>query len=353
MASYSNENCAEKADETKKIDPPRRKNLPFFAYGFFKPHQLAYPQIKKYIIGEPEQTEVKGILQQVNGTPVLLPSNDKYDTVKGYLIKFEDNFKYDAYREIGYSKNRGIYEWKEMIYGNDRKRANVLVASKPYLFEGNENWYEYYEGSGHSYDWREDHMFKESVDYIKNLLKIYETSRNLKEEAYEDDDEEDVLLDINQTSIEIFKTFQNLKEEVYGIILGSDRPKGPREKDYQELLDLQMYYMLLWTSIDRFLSFRYGEIKKNNVINLSEEKAFRDALKKYVHGKRKVYSARDLRYYKLNPKKPACSAMYYYTIRNNVVHTGKTLTREEDMLFKSLKELLNIYIEVLDATRKE
>ena len=121
-----------------------------------------------------------------------------------------------------------------------------------------------------------------------------------------------------------------------------------------------MLYMLLWTSIDRFLTFRYGETKKNNVIFLSEEESFKIALKKYVeedervfHNRKTVYSVRDLREYELNPNKPTCSAMFYYTIRNNVVHSGKVLMMEERMLSKALEQLTRIFNDVVEAAKRE
>lgn len=311
--SFSNSKCGKKDEEYKRIDPPKNKKLPFFTYGFFKPHQLAYPQIKKYVKGEPKHSLVKGKLKQINGIPVLLKTKTEYNAVEGYIIEFKKEFRYDAYREIGYTKSKGIYKWEEMDI--EGEKANVLVATKDYLFKGDGNWYNNYDFNEtehyrekelyvKSYDWKKDPMFEKPPAYIKKLL-------------------------------------------------SRDRPTQSREEDYEKFLDLQMFYMLLWSCIDRFLSLRYGEIKKNNVISLSEEKSFRKALKKYAKNKETVYSTRDLKYYELNPEKPACSAMFYYTIRNNVVHSGKTLVMDQELLLESLKQLLNIFSEVVEAAKEE
>lgn len=332
--SFSNSKCAQKADEFKRIDPPNNKKLPFFTYGFFKPHQLAYHQIKRYVEGKPKHSIVKADLIQVNGIPVLL--DDEYETVEGYIIKFKKAFRDDAYREIGYSKSRGIYEWKEMdIEGTP---ANVLVASKPHLFDENGGGYDnfYFDRKVEdekrkinvkSYDWRKDPMLRQPLIYIDNFLTANEAIQENKEE------------------------YEKFLEFIINDSTTNKKPKITRE--YKEFLELQMLYMLLWSSIDRFLSLRYGEIKKNNVISLSEEKAFQTSLKKHVRGINKIHSSRDLQYYILDPKKPACSAMFYYTLRNNVVHSGKILYEETELLRESLIQLFNIFSDVVEAAKNE
>lgn len=316
----SNTSCKNWAREYNIIELPDRTDYPFFAYGFYKPHQLAYPQIERFVKGAPKKAKVKASLKQINGIPVLIEYDDYNPYVEGYLIKFKKGFEADGYEKVGYSRNKGIYEWKVMNV--DGQRANVLVSSQPELFEEDGEWYNNYDFNSpkyieelnsqvECYDWRKDPLFNEPINYLKKLLKL-------------------------------------------------DRPTKNKDEDYEKFMDLQMFYMLLWVSIDRFLSLRYGETKKNNVLSLSEEKSFRDALKKYVkkddtvfYDRKNVYSTRDLRDYELNPDKPACSAMFYYTIRNNVVHNGKALTIEQDMLLKALKQLLCIFMDVVEAARSE
>ena len=45
--------------------------------------------------------------------------------------------------------------------------------------------------------------------------------------------------------------------------------------------------------------------------------------------------------------------MFYYTIRNNVVHNGKALEIEQDMLLKALTQLLNIFSYVVEMAKHE
>ena len=317
----SDTDCKYLVPENNIIAPPETDDLPFFAYGFFKPHQLAYPQIKDFVKGIPKKAKVKASLKQINGIPVLVEYDDRssHTYVEGYLINFKNNKETVAYEKVGYSRNKGIYKWKVMNV--DGQRANVLVSSKPKLFEGEGEWYNNYDFNPpkyindnvklECYDWRKDPLFEKPLKYID-------------------------------------------------FAISHQKPAKTPKEQYIKFLEAQMFYMLLWVSIDRFLSFRYGETKNNNVLYLSEEKSFRDALKKYVkeddhifYERKNVYSTRHLRDYELNPNKPACSAMFYYTIRNNVVHNGKALEIEQDMLLEALKKLLNIFSDVIEAAKNE
>lgn len=316
----SDTDCKYLAPEYNIIEPPEDISLPFFAYGFFKPHQLAHPQIESFVKGTPKKAKVKASLKQINNIPVLVKYDSYNSYVEGYLINFKNSMKEEAYKKVGYSRNNGIYKWE--VLNVEGQRANVLVSSKPELFEGEGVWYNNYDFNPHKYienldaslacyDWRKDPLFKKPIEYISLGIKHQKAASSSNE-------------------------------------------------NYMKFFETQMLYMLLWVSIDRFLSFRYGETKKNNVLFLSEEKSFREALKKYIkedesvfYGRKNVYSTRDLRDYELNPDKPACSAMFYYTIRNNVVHNGKALLMEQDMLLEALNQLLYIFKDVVEAARNE
>lgn len=317
----SDTDCKNWVNEYNIIQPPNDTSLPFFAYGFYKPHQLAYPQIERFVKGNPKKAKAKAFLKQINGIPVLVENDDSDSSnyIEGYLIKFKNNQETDAYERVGYSRNKGIYKWEVMNV--DGQRANVLVSSKPKLFEDEGAWYNNYDFNPpkymkddvklECYDWRKDPLFKKPLEYIN-------------------------------------------------LAISHQRPARNHSEQYTKSLEIQMLYMLLWVSIDRFLSFRYGETKNNNVLLLSEEKSFRDALKNYVeedervfYNRKNVYSTKHLRDYELNPNKPACSAMFYYTIRNNVVHNGKALDIEQDMLLKALTQLLNIFSYVVEMAKHE
>ena len=106
----SDTDCKYLAPEHNIIEPPEDTTLPFFAYGFYKPHQLAYPQIESYVKGMPKKAKVNASLKQINGIPVLIKSNAPHSYVEGYLIHFKNSAQRAGYEKVGYSRNKGIYE---------------------------------------------------------------------------------------------------------------------------------------------------------------------------------------------------------------------------------------------------
>ena len=270
---------------------PRNTDLPFFAYGIFKPGQLAYSKIADFV-QRPIPSQINYEMLMRDGVPLIVPPKKNkvnYNT-EGYLIYFYEESRKNAYEVIIRNQTEKLYSWEVIQVGENK--ANVLMGVNPEL------------GTSYgskSYDGSEDPYFNEAIDVIEEEL----------------NDENKHWSSVN----DFFK--------------------------------LQMAYMLLWSSIERYCTLKYNEesIGKNNR-QFSEEKVFRRGLKKYVESERKVYSAEDLWEYTLNPTKPYDSIRYYYTIRCNAVHRGKAIHSDEYMLRQSLKELLNIFKDVLEDTFK-
>ena len=289
---------------------PKNLDLPFFAYGFFKPHQIAHSKIQRYCHKDIKEAYVKGHIKHVNGMPVLNLNRRTDFRVLGYILKFKNRDKERAYKAIGYSKHMNIYKWK--VIRINGKPVNTLVSSTPKelnkFYSVNQNM-EYivdrldYERKIYNYDWRLDPLYYETLSYIYYL--------------------------INDMS---------------------------EYDEYRKLIKTQMLYTSLWTVLDRFLTFKYGNTKRGNVIALSREKYFKGILE-VVIGKKfndtRVFSAEDLDSHKLDINDPEEAALYYYTLRNNVVHSGKMFSSENAMLFQALKELLEIFGRVLEEVRNE
>ena len=105
---------------------PKNLDLPFFAYGFFKPHQIAFKKIEKYCHKRKNVGYVKGFIEHVNGMPVLFSNERSKFDVLGYVLKFHNKDKKRAYKAIGYSKHMNIYKWEEIeINGSP---VNTLVS---------------------------------------------------------------------------------------------------------------------------------------------------------------------------------------------------------------------------------
>ena len=277
---------------------PNDISLPFIAYGFFKPHQLAFSQIKKYQ-KKFYKVKIKGIMRYLNWMPVLIKHKTNEFIVDAYLIYFKENYREKAYKTIGYSKNTNIYSWEEYQI-NKKIKANVLFAS-------DESSLPSFKVYSSNYEWREDFIFERVIKYLDDTISRLERESEL---------------DLGHCN-------------------------------FNELMEIQSLYMLLWSALDRFLSFRYGKTQKANVLALSEEDFFKKALHEHSGYPYKVYSNQDLRNYELNPFKPTCSILYYYTLRNNFVHTALNETDDIKMIWGAIKDLTNIYKDVLEAVAKE
>ena len=89
------QNNNEKKD--KKFYKKPLLDLPFFAYGIFKPGQIAYSKIRDLDF-EMKEASINYLMKQRDGVPILLQKgNERYNT-KGCLYDFSDGEK--AYRRI-------------------------------------------------------------------------------------------------------------------------------------------------------------------------------------------------------------------------------------------------------------
>ena len=292
---------------------PKDISLPFFTYGFFKPHQIAYPKIKKICHKHYTEEYVKGYLKHVNGMPVLFLNEYSEFDVLGNVLTFRKKYRKKAYEAIGYSKHMNIYKWEEIEINGDP--IKTLVSSTPERlenFHSNENNLKFIirpedeKINIHNYDWRLDPLYDATLSYIHYVK--------------------------DQTIID-------------------------EENGYSRLIKTQMLYTSLWTVIDRFLTFKYGNLQIINVLSLSHESYFKEILSDVLSESRSsyntVFSAQTLDSHILDENDPKESALYYYTLRNNVIHSGKIFTSENEMLFYALEDLLKIFERVLDEVRKE
>lgn len=279
-------------NDNLQLNIPKRTDLPFFAYGIFKPGQLAYSKIEEFVRNSfPCQINYRMLMR--DGVPLIEPDESIRSKTMGFLIYFYKDSYEEAYKIISETEPGDLYQWKEIYVGENK--ANVLIG------KNHKTGSSYIEAEVGNYDGRKDPFFKEVINLVGKEL------------------DDDFL----------------------------------RMNDIEGFLKLQMNYMLLWASIERYCSLKYDN-KGSTVNKLSKDVLFKRSLKKYVESEsRKVYSAEDLREYTLNPKKPYDSVRYYYTIRCNVVHRGKAFYNDEIMLRQSLTELLNIFRDILDETFKE
>lgn len=268
--------------------------LPFFAYGIFKPGQLAYSKIKNRVDEESlKNVEVNYGMRLRDGVPILINSKNDFHQTNGFLITFKKGNEKQAYETISNTLLRKLYKWDTIEI--DGKKANVLFGINPdngsnYIEDPNERI---------NFDGKNDPLFSKAIELIENNLKS----------------------DKNGWKLESF-------------------------------FELQMNYMLLWSAIDRYTSLKYNKkFQKWNRERFAEEKTFKEGIKKYTDKRHSpVFSTDDLEIHEFNVDDPLSTLYYYYTFRCNVVHRGKTMIGDYDMLKTATEELLEIFKEVLENT---
>jgi hypothetical protein len=278
---------------------PEKTESPFFAYGLFKPGELCYFRIRELVDKKRvTKAKVNGRLKERDGIPLLDEGDLK---IEGYLIYFKNGKEIEAYERIIDIEPDKVYYWDHIIDLENNMSANVLRGKK--LTSGCselEHWT--------SWTGRTDPFFKVALDEVELIYKEVSSKKH--------DDDSDF---------------------------------------FRSLFRLQMGYMLLWSSIERYAGLRYhlkkDVTKKVKQIAIKETK-FADSLKRHVKRKDTITGAADLKPYNLDPNNPKDSIDYYYQVRSNVVHRGKARDKDFYILMSALKELLPIFRELLEESLK-
>lgn len=269
--------------------PPRDVSLPFFAYGVFKPGELAFLQIKEFVL-DCSRTSIPGQLKVRDGLPIA--ALDAIGEIDGVLIAFMPGFQESAYRRIADLEPEKQYRWETRAVG--AQKYNVLAGVSPN--KGSQSMDEPWDG-------RNDPLFTSALEVVEQTLNDNRAWR----------------------------------------------------WDLKPLFRLEMAYLLLWTSIERYASLRYHLRAKatQKVWKIASEPAFRRALGT-VEESRSVQRADDpTKKCTLNPKDPEEAMAYYYQVRSNLVHRGKGALLDHERLMKSLEELLKVFKVTLCAAFDE
>jgi len=274
----------------QRLEPPADIDLPFFAYGVFKPGELAFFQLRD-LVTRVAEADLPGGLRLRDGLPILVAGEP--GSVGGALLEFAPDDRPKAYDRISAMEPRSQYRWVDER-SIDGRHANVLVGRHPAHSS------DHLEGEWSSWD---DPWFTEALDVVEETMNM------------------------------------------------------PREGSwYAPLFRLQMAYMLLWSSIEHYISLRYclGSRAAVQIDHLSSEDAFGSALRLHVTRTDKVHRV-DHPTQKANlvAASPADSLQYYYQLRSNITHRGKRTLSESDRLSRALRELLTVFRDVLAAAEED
>ena len=307
--SNQNNDCDNNGFLKTKSYPLRFNNnyaLPFFAYGIFKPGQLAYSRIEKYVdIGKTDRSPRRIPYKMItrDGVPLIEDKENNGYYTMGYLIYFKKGAEKHAYHTISRTQGDALYDWKEIEV--DGIGTNVLVGL--HLDRGIP------EDEGVIYDFKgeKDPLFTHAISRVGRTVKELEKDDE-KMEEYE-------------------KKFST---------------------NIQNFFKIQLDYMLLWSAIERYASLKY-DIGKDVKAQFANEYSdiISQVIKDNVNEERLVYNSDTLWCNKLDHEDPVGSLFYYYTIRCNVVHNGKDFQIWDfDLLKKSLVELYKIFKQIFDKT---
>jgi hypothetical protein len=279
--------------------------LPLFTYGAFKPGQLAFTQLKRFIDSErpPELVSARGRLLVRDGLPLFAPGSD---LIEGYVLHFAKKDRGEAYNVVRTFEPAEIYEWANLDVDSTRAlRGNVLLGK--FLDQGNPA-----QLNKNSWTFSDDPVFKEGLAEVAAIIG------------------EDC-----------------------------DHPVPEEQKrsfEWPRFFRLQMAYLLLWSAVQRFTCFAYSPRLNDEDRNtrLSADHRFKEALLEVQPQVRVVSkSLRPEKVCTLNPESPKDAVDYYYQIRCNLSHRGKAHYIDLETLDSSLCELYQILCRILDATKLE
>ena len=285
-----------KHKEKKTLKLPNNIDLAFFAYGIFKPGQLAHSKIKNHIDKIENNVEINYQMKHRDGVPILIDKQSDYSHTNGSIITFKKGQKKQSYQIICNTLLKNLYKWKTIEI--NRKEVNILFGVDP------KNGSDSIEDPDErvNFDGKNDPLFKEALKLIEKNLNTDKNTHKIK-----------------------------------------------------SFFELQMNYMLLWSAIDRFSSLKYNKRKKSwNNEKFAKENAFKEGIKKYKENYHKpVYSTEDLVVHEFDAEDHIETIKYYYTLRCNVVHRGKATVGDYSMLKTATEELLEIFKNILKNTFDE
>ena len=273
------------------MNAPDKLDLPFFAYGLFRPGQLAFFQVRDLLGSVVEPVIMNGTLLLRDGLPILDSSGHGH--VVGAVLTFSTNRTMEAYDRISAMEPDNHYRWEEAQV--DGKAVNVLVGRYPKkgsVYCEDEEW------NG----WR-DPLFTSALDVVEETLGSQEFEWNLK-------------------------------------------PLFRLQMAYLLLWSAIERYVSLRYGLSNNIMEKIGK--------LANEPAFATSLRHHVKEERNVFRADSPSKKKsLNANSPQCSVDYYYQVRCNITHRGKAAVRDYELLKQSLTELLPIFRDVLRAAEND
>lgn len=276
--------------------PSTYKSLPFFAYGVFKPGELAFFRIAPYVRCYREDT-IAGRLLDRDGLPIASSSGN--GIVPGYVLWFREGQEQHAYDQICHLEPAAQYDW---------------ATTKP------------------------THLRKDVV--FLNGLYPEKGTVPLDHGVWTGEDDPFFTT--------AFHLIAEIQERVW---------HDGFDERASSLLRMEMAYMLLWSIIERYTSLRYnlsGNHATAKIASIASEKEYKLSLQRNAHETRFVFHADEpWKKETLDPRFAKSSSRYYHQVRCNMIHRGKAALDDFGTVQKSLDELTQIVADTINAGFEE
>lgn len=262
-------------------------NLPFIAYGSFKPGELRFNLIEEYV-KDFEKIKIQGLMEEKDGIPIFKKNNEGYMsfTYEAYVLNFKSEHSKFAYEKIILSEENTFYDWD--IFEN----KNILIGKSK--LKGTNPFYE------EVWTFKNDPYFKSGINAAINIFQIEKSD----------------------TLLEFYPFFKK-----------------------------SAAYMLLWTVIERFCTLKYGNLTPHQKLKkLADDTRinWEEILSNISRTDSIFRSDRVNELLILNKNKSALKNLdYYYGIRSNMVHRGKDAFVDSIRISESFIELKTIFDKIL------
>jgi len=270
------------------VNIPSRVDLPFFAYGIFRPGQLGFLRIREFVASASPST-VGGELRIRDGLPIADQSGR--GQVKGSRLVFTPDRGRAAYDRIAEIEPDSQYLWGTTVSGG--VECNLLWGRSPK--KGSVPLEE------PDWDGKTDPLFTAALDVAEETL------------------------------------------AANGAFEWDLKPMFRLQMAYLLLWSAIERY----TS----LRYHLGERAFDKIRQVALEPAFAEAMGQItVSDERSVQRAdRPTDRVTFDPRNPSCCIEYYYQLRSNIVHRGKGVVRDHDRIREALAELLPAFRQTLKA----
>jgi hypothetical protein len=271
-----------------RLRKPDAPTFPFFVYGLLKPEELAFSLVEPFVTRLGRAT-ARGTLRLRDGIPLFDPAAD--GQVTGWLLWFDQARLGEAWSAVSSFEPATQYEWLavEARSGEEVIRANVLEGLLVDVGTAEESVQEWSSGR--------DPVFTEGLDEVRRLVR----------EAAP----------------------------------GSVGTQPDTRQLWRTFFRLQAAYLLLWSIVERYTALRFGPAHRagDRIALLGEDTAFRQAVVAAGAKPDVVVDSRDPgRSYPLAAD-GAGAADYFYGVRSNLSHRGKSAFKDAKLVYKAVTEL--------------